>query len=135
MDRTKLTMTAEELRSWRQSQPGTYKCRNGEVRPGWSQSMCADWYGCSTRSWERYETGGPIPLPLIKRIHAHETSLEAIVDKIFDTPVELLEKWGSPFEELQDEDSEMKDITRDRRSFSERRLPDEDPHREETDAE
>ena len=118
-----LQMTADELRAWRQSRPGVYKCRNGDMQPGWSQKMAAEWYGCTKRSWERYEVGAkPVPLPLIKRIAAHENSLEDILDKIFDTRADLVKRWGSPFEELEHEDSENKDITRDTRAFAERRI-------------
>ncbi|MGH3428514.1 MAG: hypothetical protein ACRDQZ_13260 [Mycobacteriales bacterium] len=36
---------------------------------GWSQLRAAIWYGCSERSWRRYEAGDrPVPLPLLNRI-------------------------------------------------------------------
>lgn len=36
---------------------------------GWTQADAAKWWGCSERTWRRYETGpGRPPLALIKRI-------------------------------------------------------------------
>ena len=104
--------TPDDLVEWRRTRPGTYEARNGETRPGWSQEMAADWYGVSTRQWQRYEAGrSPIPVPLIKRMEAYEGSFSELVDRVFETPATLLHKWGSPFPELEHEDSEMRDIT------------------------
>ena len=36
---------------------------------GWTQERAAEWYGCSTRSWRRYEHGErPVPTPLVMAI-------------------------------------------------------------------
>lgn len=35
----------------------------------WTQAEAAEWYGCSERSWRRYETGERnVPQPLLNRI-------------------------------------------------------------------
>lgn len=39
---------------------------------GWTQEQAAAWYGCSERSWRRYETGErAVPLPLLLRMREH----------------------------------------------------------------
>ena len=36
---------------------------------GWTQAEAAEWYGCATRSWRRYELAErPVPKPLLNRI-------------------------------------------------------------------
>jgi transcriptional regulator with XRE-family HTH domain len=40
---------------------------NYRVVRGWTQEQAAAWYGCSVRSWRRYEHGGA-PRPLLTRI-------------------------------------------------------------------
>lgn len=38
---------------------------------GWTQEQAADWYGCTVRSWQRWEAGDRrVPGPLLKRIAA-----------------------------------------------------------------
>jgi len=106
-------LTGEQLAAWRLAQPGRFIARNGENRTGWTQEQCAEWYGCNVRTWRRFESGQrPVPLPLVKRIEAYGGTLEEIIDRMFETPKDLLDKWGSPFKELEHEDSESKDITR-----------------------
>jgi DNA-binding XRE family transcriptional regulator len=37
---------------------------------GMTQRQAAKWYGCTERSWQRYEAGHrSVPLPLLARIH------------------------------------------------------------------
>ena len=88
-------MTPEELRLWRAQRPGEYTYGNNQTRPGWSQLHSAKWYGVSERQWQRYETGeSAIPLPLIKRMMAHETSFEDTILRIFETTNEKVEEYG-----------------------------------------
>lgn len=36
---------------------------------GWTQAEAAEWYGCTERSWRRYEScDRPVPLPLLRRV-------------------------------------------------------------------
>lgn len=38
-------------------------------RKGWTQEEAAEWFGCTARSWSRYETGArKTPQPLVNRI-------------------------------------------------------------------
>lgn len=50
--------------SWAAQQVQSFRTENG-----WTQRDAARWYGCSPRSWRRWELGErAVPLPLIKRI-------------------------------------------------------------------
>lgn len=49
-------MTRKALLEWRRAR-------------GWTQREAAEWYGCSSRAWQRYESGeAAVPEPLAKRI-------------------------------------------------------------------
>ncbi len=62
-------LTPERLAAWRRAR-------------GWTQEAAAKWYGCSLRNWARWEGGGPIPLPVERRIAA----LANQPDPILGTP-------------------------------------------------
>jgi len=89
-------MTPADLVLWRAQQPGEYAYRNNQRKPGWSQLHAANWYGVSERQWQRYENeDSPIPLSLVKRMVAYETSFDQTVDRLFDiTPGKLKEQDG-----------------------------------------
>jgi len=54
----------------------TEKVRRFRKQTGFTQKEAAKWYGCTERSWQRYEAGDrPVPTPLlhaIDRRHEHE---------------------------------------------------------------
>lgn len=44
---------------------------NFRLAKGWTQKRAAAWWGCTERSWQRYESGErTVPGPLLKRIAA-----------------------------------------------------------------
>lgn len=44
---------------------------NFRLNRHWTQEQAAVWYGCTERSWRRYETGErAAPIPLLNRIRA-----------------------------------------------------------------
>lgn len=91
----------EHLIEWRLKQPGKFKARNGQIKRGWTQEQAAAWYGVSHRQWQRYENGKtPVPLHLVRRIAAHRMSFDDVLDRVLDLDQELVDKWGSPFEQL-----------------------------------
>jgi len=56
MPRAPKLVTPTDLRAWR-------------LARGFSQASAADWYGCTLRTWQRYESGErPIPAPLHRRL-------------------------------------------------------------------
>ena len=77
-----LMFTGEELVAWRSAQAGEFKARNGEMRTGWSQKMAAAWYGCSERTWRRWENSGVVPLRVVKTIVRYSSSLQSELDRI-----------------------------------------------------
>ena len=89
-------MTGTDLAVWRSQQAGDYAWKRNQRKQGWSQVRAASWYGVSERQWKRYESGEcRIPLALVKRMVAYETSFAQTVDRIFDTsPVQLEEQDG-----------------------------------------
>lgn len=92
-------MTGEDLTVWRKKQPGTYPAKNGATMQGWSQKTAAKWFGCSYRQWQRYESGeSGVPLTLVRRIQAYSTDLTEMLDRIFDTTDDKIERWGGPHE-------------------------------------
>ncbi len=94
-------MTPADLVLWRAQQPGEYAYRNNQRKPGWSQLHAANWYGVSERQWQRYEAGTlAIPLPLIKRLMAHEGSLDDMINRLWDTTPEKVEEYGGIFPRL-----------------------------------
>ncbi len=98
-------MTADELRLWRQQQAGDHAYKRNQRRPGWTQRRASHWYGVSERQWLRYETGeSPIPLSLIKRLIAYETSFDQTVDRLFDTTPSQLEENDGIFPEMKRQD-------------------------------
>jgi hypothetical protein len=49
-------MTGKQLSGWR-------------TKRGWTQEQAAAWWGCTKRTWQRYESGDlPIPDPMDTRI-------------------------------------------------------------------
>jgi len=97
-------MTPEDLKLWRQQQAGEYAWKRNQTRPGWTQARAAHWYGVCERQWARYEAGDAgIPLALVKRMIAYETSFAQAVDRIFDTTPDQSEKYGGIFPELERE--------------------------------
>lgn len=91
-------MSPEDLRLWRQQQAGDHAFKRNQRRPGWTQRRAAAWYGCSEREWQRYEAGEiNIPLPLVKRMIAYETSFDQTVDRIFDTTPDQAEEYDGIF--------------------------------------
>lgn len=59
-----------DIRTWTTHVTPT-TLRRFRQRRGWTQAEAADWYGCSTRSWQRYESGSRrIPRPLALQIVA-----------------------------------------------------------------
>lgn len=98
-------MTPEDLRIWRTQQAGDYAYARNQRRPGWSQRRAAHWYGVSERQWNRYENEeSPIPLSLVKRMIAYETSFDQTVDRIFDTTPGQLEDQDGIFPEMKRRD-------------------------------
>lgn len=92
-------MKGAALLEWRRKQPGRFRARNGQSIRGWSQIQAAKWYGCSVRQWQRFESGEcEVPLPLVRRIQAHRATFEDVVDSVFDTADEEIEKWGGVIE-------------------------------------
>ena len=95
-------MSPEELRIWRQQQAGEHAFKRNQTRPGWTQRRAAHWYGTSERQWQRYEAGdASIPLTLVKRMQAYETSFDQAVDRVFDTTPEQSARQGGIFPELE----------------------------------
>lgn len=94
-------MTPEDLRIWRQQQAGEYAYKRNQTRPGWTQRRASGWYGVSERQWKRYESGEcRIPLALVKRMIAYETSFAQTVDRIFYTSPDQLEEQDGIFPEM-----------------------------------
>lgn len=94
-------MTPDDLRAWRTQQAGDYAYARNQRRPGWSQRRASHWYGVSERQWVRYENGdAPIPLSLVKRMVAYETSFDQTVDRLFDTTPGQLEENDGIFPEM-----------------------------------
>jgi len=88
-------MTPEELRLWRAQRPGDYAWKFNQRKLGWSQARAAEWYGVSERQWVRYEAGdSEIPLSLVKRMIANETTFEDTILRIFETTPEQIEEYG-----------------------------------------
>lgn len=99
-------MTPDDLRLWRQQQAGEHPYKRNQTRPGWTQRRAAQWYGVNERQWQRYEAGdAAIPLTLVKRMIAYETSFAQTVDRIFDTTPEQTDQHGGIFPELEREKS------------------------------
>jgi hypothetical protein len=102
--RIRLGMTGDDLAEWRHRQPGEYTARNGQKVFGWSQEQAAKWYGCGVRQWQRYESGeSPVNLRLVRRLQAHRSSFEDVVDRMLDTPDHDVEDWGGINEDLKHE--------------------------------
>jgi hypothetical protein len=94
-------MTPENLEAWRRQQAGDHAYARNQRRAGWNQRRAAHWYGVSERQWQRYENAeSPIPLSLVKRMIAYETSFDQTVDRLFDTTPEQLEENDGIFPEL-----------------------------------
>ena len=94
-------MTPEELRLWRAQRPGDYAWKFNQRKLGWSQARAAEWYGVSERQWVRYESGeNAIPLSLVKRMIAHETSFDDMINRIWETTPEKMEEYGGIFPRL-----------------------------------
>jgi hypothetical protein len=94
-------MTPDDLRAWRARQAGDFAYARNQRRPGWNQRRAAHWYGVSERQWNRYENGeSPIPLSLVKRLIAYETSFDQTVDRLFDTTPTQLEDQDGIFPEM-----------------------------------
>lgn len=79
-------LSPEELRAWRESQPGEYKAGRGETRKGWSQRRAAEWIGVSERTWQAWEgdpskpKSYPAPARAVRRIVEYSQSLDAKLD-------------------------------------------------------
>ena len=94
-------MSPTDLRNWRIQQAGDHAYKRNQRRPGWTQRRASAWYGISEREWQRYEAGEiKIPLSLVKRMIAYETSFDQTVDRLFDTTPDQLENYGGIFPEL-----------------------------------
>lgn len=82
------TMSHEELRAWRLSQPGTFQARNGHEQNGWTQRRSAQWIGIDVRSWQSWEarpelkTSYPVPEWAVRRIVEYSISLDAKLDEM-----------------------------------------------------
>ena len=88
-------MTPSELKIWRGQQPGDYAWKNNQRKSGWTQLRAAEWYGVSERQWNRYESGeNAIPLALIKRLIAHESSFDDTINRLWDTTPEKIKQYG-----------------------------------------
>lgn len=105
-------MTGAELAQWRGAQTGDHKHKNNQRREGWTQAKAADWFGCSTRQWQRYEAEDTdIPLTLVRRIQGYDQGFAKAIDQIFDASPEQLERWSGPFPELAAEKGENEKAT------------------------
>ena len=90
-----------DLVRWRKAQAGDHKHRNKQRREGWTQAKAAQWFGCSTRQWQRYEAETTeIPASLVLRIRSYEQGFAKSVDQIFDSSPAQLARQGGPFPEL-----------------------------------
>lgn len=78
-----ISMTGDELLEWRLAQAGEHKYKRNQTRGGWTQQQAADWYGCSKRQWQRWETGeADVPLPAVKAILRYSTSIQSVLDRL-----------------------------------------------------
>jgi len=81
----RLSLTGTEMAAWRLAQPGKHKFKRNQVRDGWTQAMAAQWYGCSTRQWRRWETAETdVPLPVVKAILRYSSSMQSVLDRIME---------------------------------------------------
>ena len=100
MVRLHKSMTPADLVLWRSQRPGEY-ARNNQRKPGWSQLRAAKWYGVTERTWQRYEAGrSAIPLTLIRRLMAHEASMDDMIGRLWETTPEKVEEYGGIFPRL-----------------------------------
>lgn len=73
-------MNGEQLKEWRLNQRGEHAYKNNQVRKGWTQAMAAAWYGCSERTWRRWEQMDEVPEPVMRAVQRSPASLAKVLD-------------------------------------------------------